>query len=143
MLFVDIALRGATIGLLGLLAALMWRAPIGWEGRLSITMVAIAKSAFLLTHIPISLNMPPLVEANLLLLASLVPNAVTWLIVTIFLDPPGRRWPWLVACGVQRRLRPVLPHPHLSTAAGWYDLRCGRDGALHRTVWPCAVVITG
>lgn len=97
MMYIDIALRGSTIGLLILLAALLWRAPIGWEGRISIVAVAVAKSAFLLTSTAVPLAFPPLLNANLILFASLTPNAITWLIVTIFLDPPGRRWPWLVA----------------------------------------------
>ena len=97
MFFLDIALRGSTIGLLILLAGLLWRAPIGWAGRISILAVALSQSAFLLTSAAMPLVFPPLLAANLTLVASLMPTAITWLIVTIFLDPPGRRWPWLVA----------------------------------------------
>lgn len=97
MEFLDLALRGAAIGLLALLAGLLWRAPIGWEGRISIVAVAVSKSSMLLLFSAVPLDLPPLVTANLVLFSSLVPNAVTWLIVTIFLDPPFRRWPWLVA----------------------------------------------
>lgn len=100
MEFLDLALRGASIGLLALLAGLLWRAPIGWEGRISILAVAVAKSSMLLTTAIIPLTLPPLLVANLVLLACLTPNAITWLIVTIFLDPPGRRWPWLVASSI-------------------------------------------
>ncbi len=100
MEFLDLALRGASIGLLALLAGLLWRAPIGWEGRISILMVAIPKSSMLLTTALIPLALPPLLSANLVLLACLTRNAITWLIVTIFLDPPGRRWPWLVASSI-------------------------------------------
>lgn len=100
VLLLDIILRGSSIGLLLLLAGLLWRAPIGWEGRISVAVVALAQSAFLLTTAALPLGLPPLVAGALLLLASLVPNAITWLIVTIFLDPPGRRWPWLVASTV-------------------------------------------
>ncbi|MEJ6392190.1 helix-turn-helix domain-containing protein [Gymnodinialimonas sp. 2305UL16-5] len=100
MLFVDIAIRGAAIGMLFLLAGLLWRAPIGWEGRISIVAVALAKSAFLVIHAPAAFDLPPAISANLILFASLVPNAITWLIVTIFLDAPGRRWPWLVASSI-------------------------------------------
>lgn len=97
MLLLDIILRGASIGLLGLLAGLLWRAPIGWEGRISICAVALTQSAFLLATAALPLDIPPLVATNLVLLASLSHNAITWLIITIFLDPPGRRWPWFVA----------------------------------------------
>ena len=97
MLILDIALRGASIGLLSLLAGLLWRAPIGWEGRVSILAVAVAQSSMLLTTTAMPLDLPPLLHANLVLFGSLTPNAITWLIVTIFLDRPGQRWPWLVA----------------------------------------------
>ncbi|MEM9319242.1 MAG: AraC family transcriptional regulator [Pseudomonadota bacterium] len=94
---IDLAIRGAAITLLILLAVLMWRARISLEGRVAILAVAATKSAFLMTHSASALPIPPVLEANLLLLASFTPTALTWLIVTIFLDPPGRRWPWLVA----------------------------------------------
>lgn len=96
MLAFDIVMRGSSIGLLVLLAGLLWRSPIGWEGRISIVAVALAQSAYLLKTAAMPLDFPPLIAANLTLFASLSPNAITWLIVTIFLDPPGKRWPWLV-----------------------------------------------
>lgn len=113
MLLLDIILRGSSIGLLVLLAGLLWRAPIGWEGRISITAVALAQSAYLLSTAAIPLDLPPLLAANLILLASLIPNATTWLIVTIFLDPPGRRWPWFVASSavsIHFYLHETAPH---------------------------------
>ncbi|WP_224814116.1 helix-turn-helix domain-containing protein [Hasllibacter sp. MH4015] len=97
MELLDLALRSAAIGVLALLAGLLLRAPIGWEGRISILAVALSKSAMLLLTSATPLAFPPLIATNLILLSSLVPNAVTWLIVTIFVDPPFRRWPWLVA----------------------------------------------
>lgn len=97
MLLLDLILRGSSIGLLVLLAGLLWRSPIGWEGRVSVFAVALAQSAFLLETSPMPLELPSVAAANLILLACLLPNAITWLIVTIFLDPPGKRWPWLVA----------------------------------------------
>ena len=100
MLILDLALRGASIGLLTLLAGLLWRAPIGWEGRISILAVAVSQSAFLMITTAMPLDLPPFARANLTLFASLTPNAITWLIVTIFIDPPFRRWPWLVASSV-------------------------------------------
>lgn len=100
MLWVDIILRGSSIGLLLLLAGLLWRAPIGWEGRMSIVAVALAEGAHLLKHAPLPIEFPPIVLFNLTVFSSLVPNAITWLIVTIFLDPPGKRWPWLVASSI-------------------------------------------
>lgn len=97
MLFLDLALRGAAIGLLALLAGLLSRAPIGTEGRLSIIAVALTQSALLVHMAPFPLDLPPTLAFNLALLSGLTPSAVTWLIITIFLDRPGRRWPWLVA----------------------------------------------
>lgn len=117
MEFLDLAMRGASISLLMLLAGLLWRAPIGWEGRISIVAVAVTKSAMLLSYAALPLDLSPLVTANLILFSSLVPNAITWLIVTIFLDPPGRRWPWLVASSV------VSAHFYLhQTAPDWVAL---------------------
>lgn len=113
MLLLDIILRGSSIGLLVLLAGLLWRAPIGGEGRLSIVAVALAESAHLLKTAPIPLDLPPLLMANVTLFSSLMPNAITWLIVTIFLDPPGKRWPWLLASSVVSAhyyLFKVAPH---------------------------------
>lgn len=97
MMYLDLALRGGAVTLLLLLAALLWRAPIGWEGRLSVMALSVSKSAFLVTTAAMPLEMPPILLSNLTLLSSLTPAAVTWLIVTIFLDAPGRRWPWVVA----------------------------------------------
>ncbi|MEL6884864.1 MAG: AraC family transcriptional regulator [Pseudomonadota bacterium] len=97
MVYLDLVLRGGAITLLLLLAVLLWRAPIGREGKLSVIALAISKTAFLLTTTALPLDLPDGLRANLLLLASLTPAAVTWLIVTIFLDAPGRRWPWIAA----------------------------------------------
>jgi len=97
MIYLDLALRGGGVTVLLLLAALLWRAPIGREGRLSITAVAITQSAFLILKAALPIELNPIVEANLIFLTSLTPAAITWLIVTIFLDAPGRRGPWMVA----------------------------------------------
>ncbi len=101
MELLDLTLRGASIGLMLLLAGLLWQqSRIGWEGRISFAAVAITETAFLLTTAAMPLALPAAVAANLTLVASLSPNAVTWLIVTIFLDPPLRRWPWLVGSSI-------------------------------------------
>lgn len=97
MVYLDLALRSSAITLLLLLAALLWRAPIGLEGRLSVSALAVTKSAFLVMTAALPLNFDPVLQANLALLSSFTPAAVTWLIVTIFLDAPGRRWPWILA----------------------------------------------
>lgn len=97
MIYLDLALRGGGITVLLLLATLLWNAPIGREGRLSITAVAVTQSAFLTISTAVPLNLNPVLSVNLTILASLTPAAITWLIVTIFLDAPGRRWPWVVA----------------------------------------------
>lgn len=97
MIYLDLALRGGGITLLLLLAVLIWQAPIGWEGRLSVLALAVTKSAFLITTTAVPLDIHPAVLANLILMSSLTPAAVTWLIITIFLDPPGQRWPWIGA----------------------------------------------
>ncbi len=120
MILLDLILRGAAIGLLGLLAGLLWRAPIGWEGRISILAVAATKTALLLQMAPVDLNLPPLVAANVTFLASLTPNAVTWLIVTIFLDRPDRRWPWLIASSMVS----ALYYLHLSGIGPLPTLAC-------------------
>jgi len=97
MIYLDLALRGGAITLLLLLAALLWRAPIGLEGRLSVAALALSESAFLIITAALPLDLHPSLHSNLILLSSFTPAAVTWLIVTIFLDAPGRRWPWVVA----------------------------------------------
>ena len=97
MIYLDLALRGGGITLLMLLATLLWWAPIGWEGRLSVAALAVTKSAFLVTTAALPLDLNPLVAGNLALLTAFTPAAITWLIVTIFLDAPWRRWPWIVA----------------------------------------------
>ncbi len=97
MIYLDLALRGGAIAILMLLALLLWRAPIGWEGRMSVVALAITKTAFLLVTSAMPLEVPEVVLANLVLVASLTPAAITWLIVTIFLDAPGQRWPWIAA----------------------------------------------
>lgn len=83
--------------LLLLLAVLVWRAPFSLEGRLSVLALAVTEAAFLSATAALPLDLPPVLHANLIILASLSPAAITWLIVTIFIDTPGHRWPWLVA----------------------------------------------
>ncbi|WP_299724708.1 AraC family transcriptional regulator [uncultured Tateyamaria sp.] len=97
MIYLDLALRGGGITLLLLLAFLLWRAPIGLEGRVAVTALAISKAAFLITTAAIPLDLPPLVLSNITFLSVLTPAAITWLIVSIFLDPPWWRWPWIAA----------------------------------------------
>lgn len=97
MMYLDLALRGGAITLLFLLALLLWRAPIGLEGRLSAAAISVSKSSLLVTHAALPLELPPLAMNNLLLLAALTPAAITWFIVSIFLDGPRRRWPWIAA----------------------------------------------
>ena len=119
MLYLDMALRGGTIAILFLLAILMLRARIGWEGRLSVLAVAISKTGYLLINSAVAPDLPAPVLANLTLLASLTPNAITWLIVTIFLDAPHRRWPWFVASSIAS----AAFYLHM-VAPGAYDLLC-------------------
>ncbi|MCK0142770.1 helix-turn-helix domain-containing protein [Aliiroseovarius sp. F20344] len=97
MIFLDLALRGGAVTILLLLAMLIWRAPIGRQGRLSVTALAVSMSAFLITTAAMPLNLHPVLHSNLTLLSSVTPIAVTWLIITIFLDAPGQRWPWIFA----------------------------------------------
>ncbi|MEL6572420.1 MAG: AraC family transcriptional regulator [Pseudomonadota bacterium] len=97
MMYLDLALRGGAVTLLVLLAALLWRAPIGLEGRLSVVALAVTQTAFLIVASAVPMNFGPAVQMNLVLFASLSGVAITWLIVTIFLDAPWRKWPWIVA----------------------------------------------
>ena len=97
MIYLDLALRSGAITLLLLLAALMWRAPIGVEGRMTVTALALAKSSFLIITTALPITLHPAAQHVFVLLASLSPAAITWLIVTIFLDAPGRRLPWMGA----------------------------------------------
>jgi len=96
MMYLDLGLRGGAITMMLMFAVLMWRTPIGWEGRLSVTALALSKSAFLATEAAFQFDFPPLVQSNLNLLTALTPAAITWFIVTIFLDGPRLRWPWAV-----------------------------------------------
>ncbi|MGJ8628013.1 MAG: helix-turn-helix domain-containing protein [Sulfitobacter sp.] len=127
MLYLDLAMRSGAATVLILLAVLLWRAPIGLEGRLSIIAVAISQTAHLVMDSPMPLDLPPALSSGLILLACLTPNAVTWLIVTIFLDWPRRRWPWLVASSVvsglyyAQKVAPELGLPScLIAATGLY-----------------------
>lgn len=130
MLLLDLILRGASIGLLALLAGLLWRAPIGWEGRLPVLAVALSKGAMLLTTAAMPLDLPRLVTASLTLLGSLTPAAVTWLIVAIFLDRPGLRWPWLAAgASVSALLFLNQTAPNLSETAT-FSIGCAVPAAL-------------
>ena len=96
----DLALRGGALALLVLLAGLMWRAPIARDGRLSVLAVAVTESAFLVVHGPTLVFLPEALAVQLMLVASAMPLAVTWLLLTIFLDPPMARWPWLAGATV-------------------------------------------
>lgn len=96
MLF-DLALRGGAITLLLLLSVLMWRAPVSLEGRMSVVLLAVSKSAFLIVNAAVPLDLHPVVQSNLTFLSSLIPVAITWLIISIFLDAPGWRWAWIAA----------------------------------------------
>lgn len=100
MMYLDLGLRAGAITMMLLLAILMWRAPIRLEGRLSVVALGLCKSAFLITQSAFPLALPPLFEGNLILLTALTPVAITWFIVSIFLDGPTLRWPWGVAAGI-------------------------------------------
>lgn len=100
MLYLDLAMRSGAATMLILLALLLWRSPIGMEGRFSIIAVACSETAHLIINSPLPLNLHSALQSSLMVLAALSPNAITWLIVTIFLDRPRRRWPWLVASSV-------------------------------------------
>lgn len=97
MIYLDLALRGGAITLLLLLALTLWRAPISLEGRLSVAALALSETSFLIITTALPLDLHPALQSNLTLIASFTPAAITWLIVTIFLDAPGHQWPWLVA----------------------------------------------
>ena len=97
MIYLDLALRGGAITLMLLLALLIWRTPINREGRLSVSALALSESAYLITTAALPLELKSHLHSNLLLLSSFTPAAVTLLIVTIFIDAPGRRWPWVIA----------------------------------------------
>lgn len=97
MAYLDLALRGGAITLMLILALLMWRAPIGWEGRLSVAALTLCKTAFLLTLSALPLDLPQVLQSNLILLTALTPVAITWFIITIFIDGPRLRWPWMAA----------------------------------------------
>lgn len=109
MLFLDIALRGAAITVLMLLALLLWRAPIGQAGRVSILAVAVTQSAHLLLYVSTALGLPAWLVAYLGLLNAFLPVALTGLILTIFLDPPGRAWPWMASAGVVATASLLVP----------------------------------
>ena len=100
MMYLDLGLRGGAITMMLLFTLLMWRAPLGWDGRLSVAALSICKSAFLLTQAAFPFDFPPLLQSNLTLLTALTPVAITWFIVSIFLDGPRLRWPWLVASAI-------------------------------------------
>lgn len=97
MMYLDLGLRGGAITMMMLFTLLMWSSPVGWEGRLSVAALALCKSAFLITQAGVDFELPPLIQNNLILLTSLTPVAITWFIVSIFLDGPRRRWPWILA----------------------------------------------
>ncbi|MDG3040552.1 helix-turn-helix domain-containing protein [Roseicyclus marinus] len=119
MELIDIALRGGAVALLFLLAALMWRAPIARDSRLSVVAVAVTESAFLLAHGPQADVLPVALAAQLSLLASAMPLAVTWLLLSIFLDPPMARWPWLTAAAI------VAASLQVTTLTGASQIYCG------------------
>lgn len=95
----DLSLRAGTIAILAILATLILISRIDLQSRLSVLAVAIVESAFLLTTSSLQLPMPAVMHANLVFLAALSPLALTWLIVTIFIDTPGQKWPWLLGAG--------------------------------------------
>ncbi|NKX44407.1 AraC family transcriptional regulator [Roseicyclus persicicus] len=97
---IDLALRGGAAALLLLLAVLMGRAPIGRDARWSVLAVAVTKSAFLAASAPLLAGGPAALMLAVGAVAGLVPLAVTWLLLTIFLDPPTPRAPWVAASAV-------------------------------------------
>ncbi|MVO14689.1 helix-turn-helix domain-containing protein [Parasedimentitalea huanghaiensis] len=127
MIYLDLALRGGAITVLLLLALLLWRAPISLEGRLSVSALALSESAFLIITAALPLDLHPALHSNLTLIASFTPAAITWLIVTIFLDSPGQRWPWLVAS--------------LATSAALYTHESFPD--LYSVCLPMSVILYG
>ena len=95
MEYLDLGLRGAAVALFAVISCLMLMSRVSLEGRLSILAVSATQTALMLLTTAIALPLHPVLAGNLALIGSLTPTAITWLIVTVFLDPPWRRWPWL------------------------------------------------
>lgn len=95
----DLLIRGAAIGVTALVAARpLWRGP-DRRKALSVAALGLAVICYLLVSVPALRGLVGPVIPLLVLGANLAPAALTWAVLEIFFDRPGRQRAWLVLAG--------------------------------------------
>lgn len=100
MILLDLSIRAAAIALAVLSATALMIVPQTRPVGRPVTALALAMAGYTLLSSLAAPGFSPLVIPVLLLAAIFVPLAVCWLVVTLFLDDPRDRLPWLVSAGI-------------------------------------------
>jgi AraC-like DNA-binding protein len=100
MILLDISIRAAAIALALLSATALMIVPQTRPVGRPVTALALTMAGYALLSSLAAPGFPPAIIPALLLAAIFVPLAVCWLVVTLFLDDPRDRLPWLVAAGI-------------------------------------------
>ena len=94
---IDFAVRGATLGTLLVLTALIWMSRIAREAQMAFTVLAVASSSKIMSHLVDGPGVSAELIWSLKIIGTLGAFGITWFALTIFLDEKRYRWLWLVS----------------------------------------------
>ena len=121
----DLLLRGAALGLFGLCCGLLWATETPTRKALSMTALCATVAGYVVVSSPnIDLGAGQHVAV---VAARLTPLALTWVVLELFFDCVGDRWPWLVYSGltvILEQFRSIIRRWKISVD-GWF-LSCIR-----------------
>lgn len=114
----DLLLRGAALGLFGLCCGLLWATETPTRKALSMTALCATVAGYVVVSSPnIDLGAGQHVAV---VAARLAPLALTWVVLELFFDCVGDRWPWLVYSGLTVSFGTVsIYYPTLENICGW------------------------
>jgi len=92
---IDLLLRGGAIGTILITAIILLSAPPARRQGVVVAVFGLLVSCYLVVSAPSAAELPPLPRQGLVLGATLVPPAFTWLMLDLLTGPQIRRWPWM------------------------------------------------
>jgi len=92
---IDLLLRGGAIGTILITSIILLSAPPARRLGAVVTVFGLLVSCYLVVSAPAAAELPPLPRQGLVLGATLVPPAFTWLMLDLLTGPQIRRWPWM------------------------------------------------
>ena len=100
MELLDIALRGASSGILVLLAVLLWASRVSREAQISFSLLIVTLSARNWSTLPDATLIPAQALLTMRMVGVWGTLAITWFLLAIFLDNRRFSWAWLLSAVV-------------------------------------------